>query len=276
MKPIQISKYLAKQLSKKTDDVLVSLSNGRKTQIKFANNNIVATKSWEEQFSEIFINYKKHIFTTVLKTFTKSAADNLIKNSLKFVKTLKPKTDYFGIAKGPFKYEPEKDYDENIAGLSEGGIDIVEQGVNAAFEQGAKRCAGVLEFADNHEYLFGSNNVEAEQQGTGIYFSIRAFAEKDASGYSNEVATNLNNFNPERAGTEAGHIAQLSLKPKTMKPGKYDMIIEPYPFANLLDNFGQSASIFHVESGVSFLANQIGKQVASKNITIYDDGIITG
>ena len=277
MKTEEIAKYLVKRLSKKADDIVVSLTNGRKTQIKFANSNIVATKTWEEQQLELFINYKKRIITTLLCNFSKKAADDLIKKSINFAKTLQPKQDYYGIAKGPFEYkEIEEDYDENIKQLSEESIDIVKQGINAAHEQGAKRCAGVLEFADNKEFFIGSNEVEASQKGTGIYFSIRVFAEKDASGYSNEVATRLDNFNQERAGIEAGRIAKLALKPQELKPGKYDIIMEPYPFANLLHYFGDSASIFNVESGISFLANQLGKRVASKNISIYDDGTKSG
>ena len=76
------------------------------------------------------------------------------------------------------------------------------------------------------------------------------------------------------AGREAGEIAVLAKDPVKLKPGKYSMIIDPYPFASLLDNFGGSASIYAVESGWSFLANQLGKQVASKALTIYDDGTL--
>jgi predicted Zn-dependent protease len=177
MKKEEIAKYIVKKLSQETDDVLVSLSDGRKTQIKFANNNIVATKTWEQQHLELFVNYKKRIVTSVLREFSQKAADELIRNAVKFAKTMQPKEDYNGIAKGPFSYQEIKEsYDEDIKQLSEKSIDIVKHGIDSATEQGAKRCAGVLEFADNNEWLFGSNNVEASQKGTGIYFSIRAFA----------------------------------------------------------------------------------------------------
>jgi PmbA protein len=277
MKGEETARYIIRKLGKKADDVLVSLTNGKKTQIKFVNNNIVTAKTWENQQSELFVSCKKRIITTVLRSFTRKAADDLIKHILAFAKNLQPNQDYHGIARGPFQYNEIKDcYDENIAGLSDDCIDLVESGINSALDQGAKRCAGVFEFADNSELLLGSNKVEAGQKGTGVYFSIRAFADKDASGYSNEVAASLGNFSPERAGTEAGRIAQLAAKPVKLKPGRYDILLEPYPFANLLDNFGNAASVFNVESGVSFLADKIGKQVAAECISICDDATIAG
>jgi PmbA protein len=273
----EIARYVLNSLSKQADDVAISLTSGIKTQIKFANNNIVATKTWEDQQLQVFISYKKRIMTTVLHNFSKSAADALIKNSIKFVKTLQPNEEYSGIAKGPFQYqEIDEGYDEKISQLYEQGIELVRAGRDAANEQGANRCAGVLEFANSNELLMSSSNVEGRQEGTGIYFSIRAFADKDASGYSNEVSTILKNFSPERAGTEAGRIAKLALNPKKIEPGRYDIIMEPYPFANLLDCFGSSASTFNVESGVSFLVDKIGKQVAAENVSIYDHGLIAG
>jgi len=115
MKPEGISKFIVRRLSRRADDVLVSLTNMRKTQIKFANNNIVAAKTWETQQSEVFINYKNRIITTLLHEFSRRAADDLIKKSISFAKTLQPKKDYHGIAQGPFKYEEIKEnYDEKV------------------------------------------------------------------------------------------------------------------------------------------------------------------
>jgi PmbA protein len=270
--PKEIAGYLLKNLSKQVDDVIISLSNTKKTQLKFANSNIVATQSWQSRQIEMFISYKKRILTTQLLEFSKKSADELVKKAMAFVKTLEPKEEYAGIAKGPFKYKKsEKGYDKKIAEMDSESVGIVESAMNSAVEQGAKRCAGVFEFTDSSEYLLGSNSVEAEQKGTGVYLSVRAFCEKDASGYCNEVGTTLNGFKPERAGSEAGATAKLALNPKKLEPGKYDLIIEPYPFANLIESVGHSASIFNVESGWSFLSGQLGKQVAAKGVSIYDD-----
>ncbi|MBW3011835.1 TldD/PmbA family protein, partial [Candidatus Woesearchaeota archaeon] len=277
MKPEEIAKHLLKELSKKADDTVVSVHSTEKTQIKFANNSIVVSKTWCDTALRVFINYKKRLVSTSLENFTVPAANKLVTRIIKFADSSAPKDDYFGIAKGPFKYKSiQGTYDSKIAGLSDKSIDLVESGINSALSEGAKRCAGVLEFANNSVHLLTSSNVDVKDKTTGIYFSIRAFLDSQASGYSNLVATKLAGFNTAKAGMKAGEIAVLAKNPEKLKPGKYDLIIDPYPFASFLDYFGSSASVHSVESGWSFLGNKIGKPVASENITLYDDSALPG
>ncbi|MBW3017161.1 TldD/PmbA family protein, partial [Candidatus Woesearchaeota archaeon] len=255
----------------------VSVHSTEKTQIKFANNSIVVSKTWCDTALRVFINYKKRLVSTSLENFTVPAANKLVTRIIKFADSSAPKDDYFGIAKGPFKYKSiQGTYDSKIAGLSDKSIDLVESGINSALSEGAKRCAGVLEFANNSVHLLTSSNVDVKDKTTGIYFSIRAFLDSQASGYSNLVATKLAGFNTAKAGMKAGEIAVLAKNPEKLKPGKYDLIIDPYPFASFLDYFGSSASVHSVESGWSFLGNKIGKPVASENITLYDDSALPG
>lgn len=276
MNPEEIARYLLKQLSKKVDDVVINLDFGNKTQIKFVNNDIVASQTWCDSQVQVFVNYKKRLISTSLENFTAPAANRLITKIVKFAKSSEPKPDYFGIAQGPFAYRKiEGLYDAKVANLSEKSIDLVEAGINSAIEEGAKRCAGVLEFADSTNHILTSGRVDAKDKQTGVYFSIRAFCEKDASGYSNLVSTNLSKFNTAEAGREAGETAVLAKNPVKLNPGKYDLIIDSYPFASLLDYFGSSASIYSVESGWSFLANKLGERVASPVFTLYDDGTLS-
>ncbi|MBW3013563.1 TldD/PmbA family protein [Candidatus Woesearchaeota archaeon] len=269
--------YLKKRLLEKdASDIVIALRNAKKTQIKFVNNQVATTKTWDAANISIFLNYKKRIVATTLQDFTKSAADSAVSNLIKFAQATKPNEEFMGIAKGPFKYkEIEKTYDKKIAELGEDSIDYVERGINAALSVGAKRTNGVLEFIDNSEHLVSSEEVDVEDEGTALYFSIRAHCEKDSSGYSNQIFTQLSDFDPEEAGKEAGTTAKQAMNPEKLKPGKFDVIFSPYPFANFIDHL-DSASIYYVEAGYSFLTNMLNKQVASPAVTIYDDGTFPG
>lgn len=253
------------------DEVIVSESSQEASQVKFVNNKIAKTGTEILIGLSIFLTKNKKIASTTIRDPSKKTADETIKDLIKFIKYAKPKEDYYGIAKGPFKYKEIKElYDKNISNVDE--VDYVKNAIDTSSEIGAKRNSGVLAISKSKDLLLSSNGVEAEEKATGLYFSIRAFLNKDASGHFTSGSRTIKNFKPARYAQEAAKIAKLALNPKEGKPGKYDVIFSPLAFGNLLANVGYSLPIFSVESGMSFFANKLNKVVASKNVTLFDDG----
>ena len=147
MQPEEISSHILNKLLKAgADDVIVSVSKQDSSLIKYSNNLINTTKTWENIDLGIFMALKKRIILTNIKEFSLSAADDVVNKLLKFVKSASPNKEYAGIAKGPFSYkEIEDGYDKKIASLGDKSIDYVEKAINKALANGAKRTAGVFE-----------------------------------------------------------------------------------------------------------------------------------
>jgi len=279
--------YILKQLKNKVDDVVVASDIDNSTQIKFVNNEIVTTKSWATKDISIFAVKDKRVVATPLRlidmegqmsgipsTKNKTQVDKTIKQILKFLSIIPPKKDYFGIAKGPFKYNqiPET-FDKRIAELGDKGVDIVEDAISLALKNGAKRATGVLDFGSGETVSLTSSNVSVKEKGTSISLSLRAFRDKNASGHKVVCSRTLNNFNLSNVA-EAGMFAKQAVKPKTCKVGKYDILFEPLPFAVLLGNVMSSASIDSVEAGFSFLGNKLNKKTASSSVNLFDDATL--
>ena len=127
----EIIDYLHNKLIENgADNVVVGLEGGKKTQVKFANNNIVATQTWDAMSIGIFASFKKKIVFTNLDDINKESADNKIQHILKFVKTLTPNENFKGIYPGPFKYEKIQNcYDTKIEDLSVKSVDLVQAGI---------------------------------------------------------------------------------------------------------------------------------------------------
>ena len=269
---MMLANYIMKKLlAQGADDIVITVGRNNTNHIKFFNNKIAATKSWNMINLDIFMAINKRLVTTTLKEFSKKSADEITKNLIRFSKNIPKNKEYLGIADGPFKYKKILDsYDKKIMEID--GIDLVESGINTSLEQGAKRTAGVLELSEGKTLLITSNGVEAEDKGTDIYFSIRSFSDKDASGHKVGVSNTLKGIDIPKIAKESGRFAKMSLNPKDGKSGKYTVLFEPLSFANVLDNFGAGCSVFQVEAGLSCLAGKIGKRVASKNFNFYDDG----
>jgi PmbA protein len=259
------------------DDVVASISLESESQLKFVNNKIVAGMSGNSKTMWVFLVKDKRVTTTNIKDFSRGYVDDALKRLIKFAERMKPDEDYYGIAEGPFKYnEIGETFDKGIVNLGDKVVDYVECAVNAALEEGARRVSGMLEHSSCESFLVTSNDVEASERGTGISISVRALAEKNASGHKINCSRTLDSFKPEDTGTNAGRIAREALNPVKGEAGKFDVIFDPLPFANLLNYAINSASIFAVETGLSFFMNKLGKIVANEKVTILDDGSLPG
>lgn len=252
------------------DDVVLSRHWNNSTQIKFSDNKVVKTGTELVDYISIFLVKDKRIFTTGIKDFSPKHIEKVIKTSTKLIKKLPQKSDYHGIAKGPFKYKSLKEgYDRRVANID--SVDLVNKAINASLKEGAKRTNGIFETHDTRYQLVTSNGVNEKEKETSLYFSIRSLIEQDSSGHITISSRTLKNFNPEKAGKESGRIAKRSLNPKPAKKGKYDLLFSPLAFAPLLSIVGEASSAFSVDAGLSFLTNKINKKISNNNVTIIDD-----
>ncbi|MCP3681179.1 MAG: TldD/PmbA family protein [bacterium] len=274
----EIARYLMKEFQKKgADDVVVCLTEDTSSQIKFSNNLISATQDWRADDLSVFASIKKKLVTTSIKDFSKKAADDTIKDLIKFAKSVEPSKEYEGIADGPFKYNSIQDgYDKKIKDMDGGIVDLTRKGINIALENGAKRTAGVTETHINNVFLLTSNGVEAEEKATKVYFSIRSFMDKYASAHYVSNSRMLKDLRLKEAAENSALVAKKAKNPTTCRPGLYDVVFEPLPFANLVEQMGTCSSIFYVEAGLSCLSGKLGTKIADEQVNITDDGTLKG
>jgi PmbA protein len=259
-------------LKQGADDVVIEKVDGEMKQVRFANNAVKICQNWDISKYEIFLSYKKRIMNTTVFDISEDSVKNSIKTLVKSAKMIKPNLEYFGIAKGPFKYKQiPRAYDKKI--INAPIIDIVESMINSALEY-SKNTAGVIYTNNFEREIETSSNVSASEKMTSIQLSIRAFNEEDESGHAASCSKTLNSINPEKIGKKAGEIAKLAKTPEKLESGKYNVIFDPLAIANLLGLVGRSSSAFIVDVGVSFLRGKFGKRVGSDKVTLEDDGRI--
>ena len=270
---IDVAEYASKLLSKNADDHVITVAQDNKAQLKFSNNKVSTTQRWLRTEIEVFASVKNRTVMTQIQANRKSAEDAVAK-ILKVAKNLPENKEYSGIANGPFKYSKTENFDSSIANLDI--VDITKESINLAIENGAKRTSGLMETSIESLHLITSRGVQAKEQFSGAYFSIRALCDNNGSGHSVTASSVKEKLNFRRAATEAALNAKQSQNPKSIIEGKYDIILMHMPSANLMDNVAGSASIFNVESGLSFLAKNLGKKVASPALNLVDDPTISG
>ena len=268
---MEIKNYIKNELKKKGfEDIVIVKTGSESKQLKFSKNKIIKTETGSSDDISLFITKNKRVLYTNLKEFSKQSIDIFIKKALKFIKNLPENNNYYGIAEGPFKYKQfRSSYEKKVLDLDD--IDLLQKSINSSLNEGAKRTDGVYEVSRAKIELLTSNKVDVEEFSSSLYLSMRSFVNKESSGHSNIISRTLKNFDVDYVGKNSGRIAKLSINPKDGKKGKYDIIFDPLPFSCLAAEIGNSSSIFSVESGLSFLADKLKKQVASKKFSLIDD-----
>ncbi len=257
-------------LEKGAEDVVLTKSEIDESMIKFVNNKIVKTGLETTQSINIFTAKDKKLVSTSLKEFDDKSINNTVQKIIEFLKTSQKNKSYVTIPENGFKYPKiENCYDSKISDCD--SVEIVDASINAALEN-AKRTAGTFQSATGKVSILTSTGIEQEAKSSSLYLSLRAFATKEASGHKTITSSSLKKFNFEKCGEEAGEIAKQALNPEEGKPGDYDVVFSPLAFASILDNIGDAASIFSVESGMSFLHDQLNKNLG--NFNLIDDGTL--
>lgn len=131
---------------------------------------------------------------------------------------------------------------------------------------------------------FGSFTHGATEFGIGNSLGIRAYAYasdvfcnvvamgEDSSGYAQAGARNVNLIKPDKIAEYAVQKALASKNPIELKPGQYEVILEPLASAELVDFLGWSGfNAKAYQEGRSFMCDNLEKKVVGDNITILDD-----
>ncbi len=95
-----------------------------------------------------------------------------------------------------------------------------------------------------------------------------------SSGYAARVSQSIGDIDGDAVAQEAVDSALRGVTPRTIDPGEYEVILEPYAVVDLLDFFSYlSFGALPFMEKRSFMAGRIGERVMGENISIWDDGL---
>ncbi len=213
----------------------------------------------------------------------KSAVEKAVANALSAARASKPDPAWKGLPERRSFAVVEKTFDRRIAELRpEDLVDATAVMLDAA-AQADKRVfpveggAGAAYVANA---IANSNGVEGFDKGTVIECSLAAVAKE-----GNKVTPVCFEFNAERSydvdarwvGAEAARLAVSALKTKRIETKTTKLILTQFALQELLYyTLINAVKADNVQRGQSAFKDKIGAQVASENITIYDDGLFPG
>tara|TARA_B100000315_G_scaffold260760_1_gene324928 strand:+ start:5408 stop:6751 length:1344 start_codon:yes stop_codon:yes gene_type:complete len=258
------------------NDVSIVGERKRENMIRFSNNTVTVVKTIETISIQAYVGVGRRRMIGVSSNVSQEGIRRFVTNLIKACRTLEPSSDYVALPSEPFRYGSSPAFDKLIIDEDTDLVDIVKQSINAAIDSGAKRASGSLLGSDDETAITTSAGAHRAERSTSILLSLRAFAEKNASGHGLSCSANLSGLDAAGAGKRAGQYAKRALNPHTCTEGKYDLILTPTVAADIFQHIGEFASAFYVDLGVSFFGDMIGKTVARDSLNIRDRGVVKG
>jgi predicted Zn-dependent protease len=194
-----------------------------------------------------------------------------VKNSIEIAKFQKD-NKYFEELARPAEYKKvDTYYEKSVKFAPKDRARLIKK----AFYRTNRRkftAAGSFSTGEGEVAVFNSNGVRCYQPVSSARFNIIAMSD-NSSGYAIDLSRNVDDIDPVSLADIATEKAFRSKRPKPLKAGEYEVILEPAAIAEVfewLDYIGFGSKSFHNKT--SFLAENIGKKIMDESMSVYDDG----
>lgn len=174
------------------------------------------------------------------------------------------------------KYDSVKGiYDKKIEVMDiENSIDFAKTMINVVEEEKCEPTSGGFSAGFVESLILNSNGVNCKNIGTSCSGFIAVNAEENgeiSTAYEGDSSRSFD-INPEWIADNACEIAKNSLNGEPIETKDMDVLLDYRAASGLLGTFVNAVNADNVQRGRSIYANEIGNEVVSPSLSIYDDG----
>jgi len=264
-----LEKVMASTKADETEAVFIGGTSGL---TRYANSFIHQNVAVENTKVTFRVAIGNKIGTASCNSFVLTDLKKALRSAYEIAKQQKPNNDFKGFAK-PASYAELETFDQKTSKFTPKQRATK---LKRVFAKGAKYdydMAGALATEDGEIAVLNSNGVHCYQPHTTASINIIATGE-DSSGYAAGLSSKIDDIDIPALATTAVTKCRKSKHPKDIKPGEYEVILEPAALGELFEwlnfvAFGSKA----FEENTSFLAGRIGKKVMGENVSITDDAL---
>ena len=258
------------------DDAVALSANSADSMIRFANNSVTVVNRVEEAELTVYLARARRRAIASTSNLQPAAVKKFVKDLFASLKGL-PESEYVPLPDKPAKFAPSKiSFDRKLEDVDSSLPDLAGEAIDASMRAGGKRSAGVINAGKGTIAILTSTGTRGLDSRTAITLNIRSFGEKDASGHGLSCSSSLSSFDPAEAGRRAGEGAKRMKEASEPEAGKYQVLLSPAVASNLVETVASAASAFSVDAGTSYLADKLGKKVASEGFSLTDHGVVEG
>jgi PmbA protein len=259
---------------KDADQAEVLLSTSDEALTRFANNTIHQNVVERNSMQRIRAVIDKRIGVATANSLEVRAVRDAGEAACTIARFSEENTDFQSLPAPAGPIQPmDAAFSEETAATSPEQRATAVQTVIRRAETGKLVAAGAYSTSCEEIAVANSLGVFAYQPLTAAEIATVVMGET-SSGYGDRAATNASDIDFDALAEEACGRAARSAGPRELEPGDYEVVLEPYAVAEMLEylayiGFGAVA----LQEGRSFMAKRMGQKVTGEAITITDDGL---
>ncbi len=179
---------------------------------------------------------------------------------------------HFSSLPSPGEYKRIKTFFEETANFTAEDRAEKVKGIFNRVEDKGLKVAGAFSTGEGEIAVLNSLGLAAHQPLSAVTLRMVVSSE-DSSGYADFLSRDINELNVDELAEVAIRKCLDSKGPRDLKPGKYDVLLEPPAVGELMEwmsmiGFGARS----IQEETSFLSGRLGDKIMSEKVTIYDDG----
>src|SRR6266446_9538966 len=247
--------------------------------LRFGNNELAQSQYSTSRNLSVRVASEKKQGRVTTGTLDKASIEKTVEKAISQARNSPEDPDYLPMP-GPQKYRTVDRYSEKTveapaelkAGYIGSAIDLAKNNHLLA--------SGVLGTSVEHVMMLNTSGLEASYQGSGGYFSLTMDADNgNQTGYAMSTFGDIGELDPNKVSQTALERAKLNKNQADIAPGKFDIVVDPYAWSEMLLFFAVSASTGYspdlgmrqYKEGRSYLSGRLGEKILGDNISIDDD-----
>jgi predicted Zn-dependent protease len=253
------------------DQAEVVVSSGVSSLTRFANNYIHQNVQESDLSVSVRAVLGKKIGIASTDVITQEGLRGAAQRAVELARLQQPNEDFRSLPRPA----PQVRVDSFVRATAEFSPDQradVVQRICAASQRAGLVAAGALRTQLGETAVLNSLGVWAYHADTSADINTVVMGES-SSGHAERLTLDASEIHGDSIAAEAIDKCRRGQDPRAIEPGVYDVILEEYAVADIMDYFSYLA--FGAQPFLekrSFMSGRIGERVMGENISIWDDG----
>jgi predicted Zn-dependent protease len=260
----------------KADEISVTLSGGRRGNIRYARNTVSTAGESENLSLAVTSGFGKKSGTATINELDDASLEKAVRRAEEIAK-LAPENPEYVPNLGPQVYVDSQTFAQATANITpELRAKVAADSIGVCAKNGLT-AAGYLEDSSGFTAMGNNKGLFAYNKESQVDFSVTVRTDDGlGSGYALQDFNDVSLLKAKSATEVAAQKARASVKAQALEPGKYTVILEPAAGVDLLQNMMRSMDARNADEGRSFLSKKgggtrLGEKLFDERVNIYSD-----
>jgi predicted Zn-dependent protease len=268
-----------RKFAKGAQEIEISLVAATGEYLRFGNNELGQSQFTRSRTLSVRVASGKKQARTTTSRLDESFIQKTVEKAVAQLKTAPDDPDYLPML-GHQKYQTVNRYhNRTVDESAETKAGYVGKAIELA-RNNKLLASGVLGTNVDEGLILNTAGLEAYYRGTWGNFSLTMDADNgNQTGFALSTFADISELDPKKLSETALERAKLNKSQTEVSPGKFDVVIDPYAWSEMLFFFIVSASAGFTpdfgtrqyKEGRSYLSGRLGEKILGDNVSLEDD-----